>query len=322
MEVSPTEALVRSSTERDHFKSSLMASSTTRYLSCRSCGLMSDSRRGLTSGERRMPLGDGRGPSGAAALRTARGGPTAPTTFPAGAARWAGVWWVSRSLPPAPRPYSQGGCFAPRGAVGELPDPHGEQQRGLRGAQTSRRGEPAALTGRYQARRRHGAGEVAAATAEGPRADTARREEARRRGAGRRCRLRGAAACGARPARPPPPPRAPRPRAAAGRRQGEPRACRQSPGDGRAARPLPAGGASRGALRPAVAAVSLPARWEREGSGSAGTGPSLKHRFHTQPNLKHKSLDVHSTQTYTTCAQLQVSSFTSVPSEGQISSSG
>lgn len=99
MEVSPTDALVRSSTERDHFKSSLMASSTTRYLSCRSWGLMSDSRRGLTSGERRMPLRAGRGASARGrrhrpppALEEVGGGssagreparPAAPTTFPA-----------------------------------------------------------------------------------------------------------------------------------------------------------------------------------------------------------------------------------------------
>ena len=56
MDVSPTGPLVRSSTERDHFRSSLIASSTTRYLSCRSWGLMSDSLRGLTSGDLLMPL--------------------------------------------------------------------------------------------------------------------------------------------------------------------------------------------------------------------------------------------------------------------------
>lgn len=57
MDVSPTGPLVRSSTERDHFRSSLIASSTTKYLSCRSWGLMSDSLRGLTSGDLLMPLG-------------------------------------------------------------------------------------------------------------------------------------------------------------------------------------------------------------------------------------------------------------------------
>lgn len=56
MDVSPTGPLVRSSTERDHFRSSLIASSTTRYFSCRSWGLMSDSLRGLTSGDLLMPL--------------------------------------------------------------------------------------------------------------------------------------------------------------------------------------------------------------------------------------------------------------------------
>lgn len=61
MDVSPTGPLVRSSTERDHFRSSLMASSTTKYLSCRSWGLMSDSLRGLTSGDLLMPLRQGVG---------------------------------------------------------------------------------------------------------------------------------------------------------------------------------------------------------------------------------------------------------------------
>lgn len=61
MDVSPAGPPVRSSTERDHFRSSLIASSTTKYLSCRSWGLMSDSLRGLTSGDLLMPLKPGRG---------------------------------------------------------------------------------------------------------------------------------------------------------------------------------------------------------------------------------------------------------------------
>lgn len=107
MEVSPTDALVRSSTERDHFKSSLMASSTTRYLSCRSCGLMSDSRRGLTSGERRMPLRVGRGASArgraasAAALRRPRAKLAAGGGTPAGRGASPGPRHPQLSSPPS-----------------------------------------------------------------------------------------------------------------------------------------------------------------------------------------------------------------------------
>lgn len=161
---------------------------------------------------------------------------------PGGAAIWGEVGWVSPSLParphgPAPQQYSQGGGFAPRGAVGELPDPHGEQQRWLGGAQTSRRGEPAALTGwvRGGKEERGGSGDCGGSRGRGsPSWWWPPAREAERETGGpplppvRRCRLRSAAGggrAGQGALRAPHPARCPRPPAG-----GAPRPrCRQRP---------------------------------------------------------------------------------------------
>lgn len=168
---------MRSSTERDHLRSSLMASSTTRYLSCRSCGLMSDSRRGLTSGERRMPLGAGRGASGAgsppappARQLSPPGCPPSPSPSPPG----------THSVAALPRAEPLGNSRIPMGSSSS----EGWGAPRLLGGASRRRPPAGCEAGGGEGRNKKGDDKERAAAAEGPRAA----ESWESRGAGRRRR--------------------------------------------------------------------------------------------------------------------------------------